>query len=269
MATYQVENQWGGSSAPWNPGSTWLLGTRKDQYLVSINITSKDCGKSFLGSVTYNGEGPIDLSAKQKCGNIYSVKVRWGGSTASWHDEGTWIIGGRSTQRCIELKVNSDKSGKVLLGTMKYEGEGPIGFKGTFIPSYKVNNQWGGCSAPWHDGGIWVLSGRYNQDVVSMDIKSNDCGKTLEGTMTYKNEGPIGFKGVHVIDNTYEVFNQWGGSSAPWHRGGDMIIGARDAQRVIQLKFTSIDCGKDFSGDMTYSGEGKIGFKAIIIQQVK
>jgi hypothetical protein len=267
MATYQVENQWGGSSEPWHQGSTWLLGIRDNQYLVGIDISSNNNGNTFNGSITYNGEGPIDFTAEKKVGNLYSAKVRWGGPMAPWHDEGTWIIGGRSNQSCVELKATASEGGNILSGNMTYSGEGPIGFKGTFIPSYEVQNQWGGSFAPWHNGGIWVLSGRYNQNVISMAITSNDLGKNFEGVMTYQNEGPIGFKGVKIVDNLYEVYNQWGGSTAPWHRGGDMIIGGRDNQSVVQLKFSSND-GNILNGEMTYMGEGPIGFKAKIIKQV-
>lgn len=196
MTAYNVENQWGGSSAPWVYGFTWLLGGRKDQFIVSAEIGSKDHGETFNGSITYNGEGPIDFKAKQEFGNTYSVEVRWGGP-----------------------------------------------------------------SAPWNPGGIWVLSGRCNQNVVSMDIKSKDNGKSFEGTMTYEGEGPIGFKGTQISYNNYEVYNQWGGSSAPWHRGGDMIIGCRENQRVVQLNFTSKN-GENLTGEMIYNGEGSIGFKA-------
>ncbi len=49
---------------------------------------------------------------------------------------------------------------------------------------YLVQNQWGGNTAPWHPGGTWVLGCRANQNVVAMDVRSNDGGKTLTGTMT-------------------------------------------------------------------------------------
>ena len=110
-----------------------------------------------------------------------------------------------------------------------------------------------------------MLSGRFNQNVVSMDIKSNDNGKTFEGTMTYEGEGPIGFKGTQICGNNYEVSNQWGGSSAPWHRGGDMIIGCRDNQRVVRLSFTSSN-GQRLTGEMVYQDEGPIGFKAALME---
>lgn len=261
MSAYQVENQWGGTSAPWHPGSTWILGIRTAQAVQAIEIQSNDNGKTFQGTMTYHGEGPIGFKATQQYGNVYSCEVQWGGSSAPWHSEGTWVIGGRDRQRCIAVKVSSTDDGKTLDGTMTYLGEGPIGFRGTRTASYTVENQWGGSSAPWNPGGIWVLTGRSNQDVVSMDIHSADNGKTLQGTMTYTDEGPIGFSGVQAADDVYAVSNQWGGTSAPWHRGGDMIIGCRHNQPAIQLKFSSSN-GSSLNGEMTYLGEGPIGFKA-------
>jgi hypothetical protein len=238
-----------------------MLGCRDGQYIAAVNIQSEDHGSNFTGSITYNGEGPITFKARQQCGNNYDCEVQWGGSSAPWHSEGTWIIGGRDVQRCIQLKADASGDGKTLNGAMRYEGEGEIGFKGNLTPTYSVENQWGGSSADWHPGGTWVLSGRWDQKVVSMDIKSEDSGRTLHGVMTYTGEGPIGFKGNKIIDNVYEVYNQWGGSSAPWHRGGDMVIGGRKNQNVVQLNFSSKG-GQNLSGDMTYLGEGPIGFKA-------
>ncbi|MCL2934155.1 MAG: GDYXXLXY domain-containing protein [Trichodesmium sp. MAG_R03] len=79
---------------------------------------------------------------------------------------------------------------------------------------YKVENQWGGYSAPWHPGGDWVIGGRSNQNVVAIDVKSDDGGETLNGTMTYIGEGPIGFRATRTgKNNNYTVENQWGGSS--------------------------------------------------------
>ncbi|BCN29406.1 lectin OAA family protein [Anaeromicropila herbilytica] len=271
MAAYQVENQWGGINAPWNTGSTWILGTREEQYLVGINIESKDNGETFTGTVTYNGEGPIDFLAKHKNANKYVAKVRWGGEGAPWHDEGIWVIGGRNVQRAVALKVKASEDGKTLLGTITYEGEGPIEFRGSFIPSYEVMNKWTHCTSDWHKVGTWVLSGRLNQNVVAMKIKATDrCANVLEGTMVYENEGPIGFKAVRIVGNTYEVYNQWGGEKAPWHRGGDMIIGASDEYRVTSLKFTSDDKGGHLYGEVTYTGlKEKFAFKAKLIKQIK
>ncbi len=269
---YAVENQWGGSSAPWHPGGTWVLGGRDNQRVVAIQISSKDGGKTLTGTMTYNGEGPIGFRATSTGNNNYTVENQWGGSSAPWHPGGTWIIGGRSNQAVVALDAKSTDQGKSLNGTMTYNGEGPIGFKsaqsGATPPPaasanrYAVENQWGGSSAPWHPGGTWVLGGRDNQRVVAIQISSKDGGKTLTGTMTYNGEGPIGFRATSTGNNNYTVENQWGGNSAPWHPGGTWVIGGRSNQAVVALDVKSTDQGKSLNGTMTYNGEGPIGFKS-------
>lgn len=74
---------------------------------------------------------------------------------------------------------------------------------------YSVKNQWGSSSAPWHQGGQWVIGGRSNQDVIALNVKSEDGGKTLKGTMTYKGEGPIGFSAIKESNGIdADFFNQ-------------------------------------------------------------
>ncbi|MDJ0509933.1 MAG: lectin OAA [Crocosphaera sp.] len=130
---YSVENQWGGSSAPWNPGGTWIIGGRPNQNMIAIDIKSNDGGKTLSGTMTYSGEGPIGFRATLSDGNNYTVENQWGGNNAPWNDGGKWIIGGRSKQNVVELNLTSDNDGNNLNGTMTYDGEGPIGFKGTMI----------------------------------------------------------------------------------------------------------------------------------------
>ena len=82
---------------------------------------------------------------------------------------------------------------------------------------HHVQNQWGGQSAAWNEGGMWVIGCRSGQNVVALNINSADGGKTFTGSMKYAGEGPIGFKATLSQNNTYVVENQWGGNSAPWH----------------------------------------------------
>jgi hypothetical protein len=264
MALYQVENQWGGNNAPWHQGGKWLLGARANQAIVEIDIHSPDGGETFQGSITYSGEGPIGFRATRNGANNYFVENQWGGNSAPWHDGGQWIIGFRSGQNVVALNVKSSDNGNSLTGSMTYAGEGPIGFKGVLSAgeAYSVENQWGGNSAPWHIGGQWALGARANQNVVAIDITSNDNGKTLNGTMTYDGEGPIGFRATLIGSNNYQVENQWCGSTAPWHPGGLWIIGYRAGQNVVALKVQSSNKGESLTGNMTYNGEGPIGFKA-------
>lgn len=258
-----VQNQWGGSSAPWNPGGIWLIGGREGQNVVAISITSSDKGKTLNGTMTYAGEGPIGFRATMTQTNNYVVENQWGGSSAPWNPGGTWIIGARSGQRVVALQLNSSDGGKTLNGTMTYDGEGPIGFKSNQVDggSFTVENQWGGSNAPWNPGGIWILGCRSKQNVVALAISSSDNGKTLNGTMTYAGEGPIGFRATQIANNNYTVENQWGGPSAPWNPGGTWLIGCRENQAVVAVNVSSSDEGLSLNGTMTYAGEGPIGFR--------
>ena len=130
MSKYAVANQWGGSSAPWHPGGTWVLGARDNQKVVAIDIKSGDGGKSFTGTMTYAGEGPIGFKAQRTGQNQYNVENQWGGNDAPWHPGGKWVIGGRDNQNVIALSVTSSDGGKNLSGTNTYVNEGPIGFRG-------------------------------------------------------------------------------------------------------------------------------------------
>ncbi|AOJ71799.1 MULTISPECIES: lectin OAA family protein [Burkholderia] len=193
--TYNVENQWGGSSAPWHPGGTWIIGGRSNQNVVALKLESGDQGANLAGTMTYAGEGPIGFKSQQADGGVYAVENQWGGSTAPWHNGGVWVIGARD-QAVVAVSIGSTDNGKTLNGNMTYAGEGPIGFKGNAVTgnNYAVENQWGGTSAPWHPGGVWLLGCRSGQNVVELYITSGDNGNTFHGTMTYSGEGPIGFR---------------------------------------------------------------------------
>lgn len=130
MANYAVENQWGGSSAPWQPGGNWALGGRGNQQVVAIDIASGDGGNSFTGTMTYVGEGPIGFKAQRTSQNQYSVEVQWGGNNAPWQSDGVWVIGSRDNQNVVAMSVTSSDGGNSLSGTSTYASEGVIGFRG-------------------------------------------------------------------------------------------------------------------------------------------
>jgi hypothetical protein len=265
VATYYVENQWGGNSAPWNKGGVYVLGGRdsKPQNVIALDVASSDGGKTLVGTMTYAGEGPIGFRGTLTGNNNYAVENQWGGNSAPWHPGGSWVIGYRVGQNVVAVKAASADGGKTLTGTMTYAGEGPIGFRANQIglnQDYKVMNQWGGSSAPWHEGGMFVLGVRSGQNVIAINVTSTDAGKTLIGTMTYSGEGPIGFRGTLNGASNYAVENQWGGNTAPWQPGGNWIIGYRaGAQNVIALNVNSTDGGNSLHGTMTYQNEGPIG----------
>jgi hypothetical protein len=262
MTLYNVENQWGGNSAPWNAGGIFNIGNRGGQLPVALSVSSQDGGKTLNGTMTYTGEGPIGFRGSLVTTNTYQVENQWGGPSAPWHDAGLFLLGGRDGQNAVAFNIESS-DGQTFHGTMTYAGEGPIGFRGTRADgyAYAAQNQWGGNAAPWHPGGQWVIGCRANQKVVSVKITSGDGGKTLTGEITYAGEGPIGFRGTRTMADTYQVENQWGGNSAPWHPGGQWVIGCRgNNQGVVSVQATSPD-GNAFSGQMTYAGEGPIGLK--------
>ena len=131
--------------------------------------------------------------------NNYNTQVQWGGSSAPWNQGGVWTIGCRGpSQLVVNVDLHSDDE-NTLRGEITYSGEGPIGFQGTQTQKnhYTTQNQWGGNSAPWHDGGIWVIGDRPNQNVIKFTAHSSDNGKTLVGSIQYSGEGPISFKAQH------------------------------------------------------------------------
>lgn len=261
---YQVQNQWGGPTAPWNQGGIFVIGSRSPQHVVAMNVTSSDGGVNLVGTMTYQGEGPIGFKGTLLGSNNYAVQNQWGGSSAPWHPGGTFVLGYRVNQNVVAINVTSPDQGVTLTGTMTYQGEGPIGFRAAQTQGtvYSDQNQWGGSTAPWQVGGTWVMGARTSQPVVALNLTSSDGGATLTGTMTYSGEGPIGFKATLLGANNYAVQNQWGGSSAPWHPGGQWIIGYRTGQNVVGISAMSSDGGTTLTGTMTYANEGPIGFRA-------
>ena len=108
---------------------------------------------------------------------------------------------------------------------------------------------------------LWVLGWRPSQQIIAVDASSGDNGETLQGTIQYAGEGPIGFRATRVTGNSYTVENQWGGSWAPWHDGGQWVLGDRDGQRVVDIQISGSNGA--LSGTITYVGEGPIGFQAL------
>ncbi len=192
---YQVENQWGGSEAEWHPGGNWIIGGRDNQTVVELHVSNIN-SNNLIGSMTYDGEGPIAFEGAVDKGTSYTVENQWGGDSAAWNLAGTVLLGTRPGQKPVDFDISSADDGKNLTGTMTYDGEGPIGFKAELISAnnYTVENQWGGDEAPWHEAGTMIIGARDGQNVVSMKISSDDNGDTFTGQMTYKGEGEIGVK---------------------------------------------------------------------------
>ncbi len=64
-------------------------------------------------------------------------------------------------------------------------------------------------------------------------------------------------------NNLYLVENQWGGDDAAWQPGGLWVLGAREGQTIVAVNIESADDGATLEGEITYAGEGPIGFRAV------
>jgi len=241
----------------------WVFGCRAGQNVVALDIASCDGGMTLTGQMNYAGEGAISVRATLTQSNTYAVENQWGGETAPWHPGGTWVLGCRGGQNVVAVDIVSSDGGATFTGAMTYSGEGPIGFKSELSDGavYAAQNRWGGCVAPWHQGGVWVLGCRH-RDVVALDIRSGDHGKTFTGSMTYAGEGPIGVRASAIVGNNYAVEHQCGGNAAPWQPGGTWLIGCRAGQHAVAVNVSSADGGNTFHGGMAYHGEGPVGLRA-------
>ncbi|MFZ1772122.1 MAG: choice-of-anchor Q domain-containing protein, partial [Caldilinea sp.] len=126
---YNVENQWGGDDASWNPGGVWVIGGRADQRVVALTATSYDGGENLVGTMTYAGEDPIGFRAVRTAPNTYAVEIQWGGDDAPWNPEGVWVLGNRDEQNVVDIAIASEDGGSTLAGAITYDGEEPIGFR--------------------------------------------------------------------------------------------------------------------------------------------
>lgn len=193
---------------------------------------------------------------------VYSIQNQWGGPSAPWHDGGIFNIGNRDGQLPVALHIQSGDGGLSFTGTMTYKGEGPISVRANHVTEncYQVENRWGGEGAPWHDAGLFLLGARDGQNAVEFDLNGAD-GTSLDGTMKYAGEGPIGVKATKTTGETFNATNQWGGTDAPWHQGGQWVLGCRPEQAVTALEISSPDNGLTLVGTMNYINEGPIGFR--------
>ncbi|MBX3014395.1 MAG: DUF11 domain-containing protein [Caldilineaceae bacterium] len=142
--------------------------------------------------------------------------------------------------------------------------EAPTATDLTQSNTYLVKTLTSDTDADWQDGGVWVIGGRLAQRIVALSATSLDGGETLEGTMAYAGEGPIGFRATQVEPNTYTVENHWGNADDPWNPGGTWILGNREGQGVVAIEIASEDAGNSLVGTLTYADEEPISFRAIL-----
>ncbi|MFN0203711.1 MAG: lectin OAA [Bacteroidia bacterium] len=137
---------------------------------------------------------------------LYQVQNQWGGEDAPWHEGGRWALGSRDgEQYVVGLHLTSFDNGYSLEGTVLYSGEEyPIAVVATSVENdhgemlYDIQTQTE--NEDWQQAGSWTIGARPGQSVMHLDISSDDDGKSLGGTMTYMNEGPIGFYAEMAYD---------------------------------------------------------------------
>jgi carbonic anhydrase len=130
--------------------------------------------------------------------------------------------------------------------------------------TYAVESNAGGDESPWLPDGVWVIGGRQDQRVVTLNITSDDSGQTLAGTMTYAGEGPIALRANKTEQNVYRVEVQWGGADAPWNPDGTWVLGTRADHSVVALELGSDDDGNTLDGTVSYADGSFFGFRATL-----
>ncbi len=262
MAAYKIEGK-NITNGRWENEGVCILGDRSNKCIRDINIISNNHGESFFGTVVYCGEESKQFKARLDKDNMYRVQIKEEPVLSSWTSAGIWIIGNRNNERCTKLKISSD-NGKILTGVIKYDGGDIVEIQGEYISSYLVENHWGKDTASWHFGGVWVL-GECDKKVQFIEVDSENFREELRGVIQYSDEDVVLFKGKRIVGNNYEVYTKSVYGNDSWKRRQDMIIGSRDNQRVVKLKFNSHDGGKNILGTMAYESEMEIKFRAALI----
>ncbi len=88
---YTVEHNTGAPSSPWAKGGNWILGSRPDKRVISLDLSSKDKGLTLSGGVSYDGEASVTIMATlvDYQGKFNSIKIPQGFKVSFFenHDE--------------------------------------------------------------------------------------------------------------------------------------------------------------------------------------
>lgn len=133
----------------------------------------------------------------QSQSNVYRAEVQQG-AAPRWEPDGWYTLGGRGAQRAVAIDIRSTDDGQSLTGSMTYAGEGPLRLRLTHLRGghFRTEVCWGGPDAPWHANGDMVLGSNGDiKPVLAFDVRSDDGGETLAGTVTYRGDAPIAWRG--------------------------------------------------------------------------
>lgn len=164
-------------------------------------LTFSSCSEEETNIVEPSDEASVASiqQAEVSSINTYDVEIRWGSSL--WIDSPVdFILGSRSSQRVVDIDIESTDGGETLEGTIRYAGEGSIGFRAFHTGNnfYDTEVQYGGPLAPWRGGGQWLIGARNTQRVVALDVSALTDNFALEGKMRYAGEGEIFFRATSL-----------------------------------------------------------------------
>lgn len=125
---------------------------------------------------------------------------------------------------------------------------------------YHVKNQLEGLRSSWLDGGCWVMSGRDDSYLESVDLTSGDGGLHFVGTIKYADDELMKCRATKLVGNNYRVEFCRKTTGESWQDDGLWLIGGRVAQDVVRLELSVVGVDNDLEGTMTYAGERSISF---------
>lgn len=224
-----VENQ---LDKVWEPAGRWVIGGRRRQNVISLELTSSDNGKTLDGTMAYDGENEIRVHSTRTNGVAYDVDNQMGGP---FQGDGAWVLGtrGDKKQYLVGVDIATRNNGRTLDGTITYDREGPLRFRATQLVdnSYQTEVYFGD---DWHEDGIWLIGSREKR-VTQVTIESRDRGQTLSGLLEYDGEDPVGFRGKVSKGTAYTVQSQSGTRAARWSPEGVFVLGNRNGEVIHSL----------------------------------
>ncbi|RMD97452.1 MAG: hypothetical protein D6816_17540 [Bacteroidetes bacterium] len=125
--SYRIQLQWQDESAPWHDGGVFKIGGRMQKPVTALKLTLEDGSKNLTGQVIFQGEKPVNVTAKWHSQNSYTITLPGADDPRLAGIE--WHIGSREGQNVAALDVTSADGGQTWQGTITYAGEGPIRLK--------------------------------------------------------------------------------------------------------------------------------------------
>jgi len=127
--------------------------------------------------------------------------------------------------------------------------------------SYQVQLQWGDAGAPWHPAGALLLGERAGQPIDELLLSSTDQGKTLTGQVRYLGEtSPLGITARQGSAGMYQVIFVPGSTTPEPPAPEEWWFGTRSELNLVAMAVRSSDGGRSLIGEVTFAGEGPVGF---------